>query len=386
MNTFNKQKLFVLLCLATLLFFSGCSDDDAYDNNLTLSQALRFMLNQTIVEYQAPGAVLSIRYEDGSTFIYAAGLADQEALTPLTSQHLFRIGSVTKTITASAVLMLYQQGLLGLDESVESIVPGLIPVFGDQITVRMLLNHTSGLEDYVGCPYEGDYFFTAIVDGPTRSWTPQELVQVALDCGPADTPGSSFLYSNTNYIILGLIIEAVSGQDYENYIQGNIFDALGMQHSLVPVATGFPDIFTHGYFEKNSDGMLYDYSIQSPTAVWSAGNVISTPADLLIWAEALSRGTLLTQDAFEQQFTLVDMGEEGGGVAMYGLGVLVAGQDIGHNGSVPGYQTQMFATQGMLCAVYTNCYYQTKANVSQVIFENAKEIIESYDKQGKTGS
>ncbi|MBI9075717.1 MAG: beta-lactamase family protein [Desulfatibacillum sp.] len=379
MPAFSKKRLFTLLCLVFLILFTACSDDDGFEG-YSLPQALRHMLNEVIVTYQAPGAAMAIRYEDGSVFSYASGLADRKTQTPLTPQHLFRIGSASKTVTASAVLILYQQGLLSLDGAVESILPGLIPVYGNQITVRMLLNHTSGLEDYVACPYEGSFFFYVLIDQPTRSWTPQELVAISLDCGLNAPPGQTFLYSNTNYILLGLIIEAVSGQNYEDFIQTNIFDVLGMQNSVVPVQTGFPGDFAHGYFERDKDGLLYDYSIQSPTAVWAAGSIISTPADLLVWVEALTTGRLLTQDAFDQQFQLVDMGEEGGGVAMYGLGILAAGNDIGHNGSVLGYQTQMFTTRGVHIVVYTNCYYQTKDNVSQVIFEKAKEILEAYGK------
>ncbi|SHL45973.1 D-alanyl-D-alanine carboxypeptidase [Desulfatibacillum alkenivorans DSM 16219] len=373
-----KFKIIFLMGIAIFIFSIGCSDDNDLEP-YPLPLALQRMVNEVIVQYQAPGAALAIRYADGSTFSYAAGMADLETQTPLTPQHLFRIGSVTKTVTACGVLMLYQQGFFGLDDSVESILPGLIPVDGDQITVRMLLNHTSGLEDYVACPYEGDYFFTAIVDDPTRAWTPEELVQVAVDCGLADTPGQSFLYSNANYIILGLIIETVSGQNYEDFVQDNIFDALGMQNTLSPVQTGFPGDFAHGYFEKDSDGLLYDYSIQSPSAVWAAGNVISTPADLLIWAEALSSGALLTQDAFDQRFIPVNMHVDDHPEATYGLGVLVEGPEEGHNGSVPGYQTQLFAVNGVYFAVYTNCYYQTKNNVSQVIYDKAKEILQVYD-------
>ncbi len=367
------NKLLSLLIILIIMTFPGCNDDDI--TVTSLPHALKAMLQDVIQTYQAPGAALSIKFPDGSIITQAVGFADPENQIPLSPKHLFRIGSATKTMTATAVLILYQRGLLSLDATVESVLPGLIPVHGHQITVRMLLNHTSGLTDYVGAPYEGSHFFYVLVDNPTRSWTPEELVTISLDDGLESPPGETFHYSNTNYVALGLIMEAISGQSAEEFITENIIQAIGLENTTIPIGTGFPDDFAHGYFERDKDGVLYDFSIQSPAAVWTAGNIISTPEDLRIWVEALTSGELLTQDAHDQQFQLVDMGEEGGGVGMYGLGVLFAGEDAGHNGSVPGYQTQMFTSNGVHIAIYTNCYYQTKDNVSKVIIDKTKEII-----------
>ena len=367
----------LLLAVLILSGTTGCSDGDQPISSL-VSFRLTGMLDEVVSECQAPGAALAVKLPDGSVIFNTAGYADLETLKPLTCDHLFRIGSASKTITAVAVLTLYQEGLLSLDAGVEDILPGMIPEYGNDVTVRMLLNHTSGLNDYVSCPFEGRYFFHVLIDQPTRYWSPQDLVDIAVDCGLANPPGQKFMYSNTNYILLGMIIEAISGQRFETYIQTHIFDVLGMSRSLVPVDNGFPAAFAHGYYEKDGDGMLHDYSIRDPSAVWAAGNMISDPSDLLVWVEALPTGTLLDDDAFEQQLQLVDIGEETGG-AMYGLGILVADGAVGHNGSVLGYQTQMFARNGSFIVIYTNCYYQTQNNISQIIFERATDILDDYD-------
>jgi len=364
------------LCLPLVFHFllAGCFDSDhptPDTRNLKLSR----MLDSVVEEYNAPGAVLAVKFLDESVFFHASGYADTVNSEPLTPEHLFRIGSPSKSVTASAVLLLYQQGLLSLDDSVETILPGIIPMYGDDITVRMLLNHTSGLKDYVGCPYENSYFWYVLIDDPIRSWTPKELVDIAVACGIADTPGDSFLYSNTNYILLGMIIEAVSGQSFEDYVHTNIFDALNMTNSSVPLQNGFPGDFARGYYEKDENGLLYDYSIQNPSALWAAGNMISTPADLLIWAEALDRGYLLDDDAYYHQFQLVEIGEDAG----YGLGVLVDADGSGHNGSVLGYQIQMFVRKGAIIVIYTNCYYETQDNVSWVIYEKTADILDGIE-------
>jgi D-alanyl-D-alanine carboxypeptidase len=366
----------LFLALLILACTTGCSGSDQAASAVISSRLTR-MLNDVVFQYRAPGAALAVKLPDGSVSFNTAGYADRDTLEPLASHHLFRIGSTSKTITAVAVLTLYQEGLLSLDASVETILPGVVPEYGDKITVRMLLNHTSGLKDYVSCPFEESYFFYVLVDQPTRYWSPVDLVDIAVDCGLDDAPGQRFIYSNTNYILLGMIIEAISGQRFESYVQTHIFDVLGMSHSLVPVDNGFPDEFAHGYYEKEGDGVLYDYSIQDPSAVWSAGNMISTPSDLLVWVQALANGTLLNEDAFEQQFQLVNIGGEPGG-AMYGLGVLVADGAVGHNGSVLGYQIQMFARNGSFIVIYTNCYYETQDNISQIIFERTTDILDDY--------
>ncbi len=138
---------FSLIFFIFLLVITGCSDHDSNENRF--SEPLKLMLNDVIETYQAPGASMAIKYKDGSVFTYAAGLSDKEENKPLTPGHPFRIGSASKTVTASAVLLLYQRGRLSLDAAIESILPGQLPGYGDRITVRMLLNHTSSLEDYV---------------------------------------------------------------------------------------------------------------------------------------------------------------------------------------------------------------------------------------------
>ncbi len=368
-----NKLLLVLLVLAGIV---NCRDNDLSVSDI-INYRLKSMLDETVSEYQAPGAAMAVKLPDGTTHYFASGYADNNTKEPLTPDHLFRIGSTSKTITAVAVLILYQDGLLSLDDSVESILPGIIPEYGDDITIRMLLNHTSGLEDYVSCPFEDSYFFYVLRDNPERSWTPEELVAIAVDCGLADTPGQTFMYSNTNYILLGMIIEAVSGQSFEDYIQAHIFDVLDMPQSSVPVENGFEDDFAHGYYERDEDGVLYDYSIQNPSAVWAAGNMISSPADLLVWVEALTSGDLLGDDAFDQQLQMVSLGEEAGG-AMYGLGILAADDALGHNGSVLGYQIQMFERKGAYIVIYTNCYFETQDNISQIIFDRTGDILDDY--------
>jgi len=372
MNGVTKLILRVL-SLTLLLLLSAC--DNGLDNTppKTQLELLREMLDEVVTEYDAPGASMAIKLGDGTLFSLSTGFADRENEIPLETDQYFRVGSATKTFTAKAALLLYQDGLFQLDDSVESLLPDLeefSSLHGSGITVRMLMNHTSGLADYVGVPYGDTYPFYMMIDDPLREWTPEALVEISVDYGLQSVPGEAFSYSNTNYILLGLIIEKLSGQNYAAFVKKRLIDPLGLEHTFVPESEAFSGDYAHGYFEKDSDGKLYDYSAQSPTAVWSAGNIVSTVPDLLIWLESLLGGELLSDEIRDEQFDF----EVADGFG-YGLGVASMGGALGHNGTVFGYQTQMFEFSGSYFVIYTNCYYQSKDNVSNVIFNRAKEIF-----------
>jgi len=324
-------------------------------------------------EYNVPGMAMAIRFPDGSALRHAAGVADLKTREPLTVEHHFRIGSATKTFTAAAILLLYQEKLLDLDAPVETLLPDLEDynsLRGSGITVRMLLRHESGLQDYIAGMYDGEHVGDILMREPTRTWDPQELVRVAVDMGMATEAGEAFDYSNTNYILLGLIIEEISGKTYEQFVQEEILDSLGLENTIVPVSTGLPNPYAHGYLEKDADNLLYDYTEQHPSGVWSAGNIISTTTDLLSWLEVLINGPLLHPAVREEQF---DFGSSG-----YGLGVARLDEAVGHNGTVMGYQVWMVTDKGASFVIYNNCYYlQEKiGHVSEILHNRIQKTLE----------
>lgn len=343
------------------------------NSSTSRANELKIMLSKIIAEFDAPGASMAIKFQDGSDFQHATGTADTTNGNPLRIRDYFRIGSATKTFTAIATLLLYQENFLNLDDTVESILPDLTeftPMHGNGVTVRMLLNHTSGLGDYVTLP-EHNQFLDRIIAAPEKNWSPEELVAISVAHGLISVPGATFNYSNTNYILLGLIIEKRSNMDYETFVTNRLLEPLQLQHTFVPLNTGYPGNYAHGYLEKDGDRVLYDYSIQSPTTVWAAGNIISTVSDLLIWLESLMEGGLLQKEVKNEQFDF-PLDDNGNG---YGLGVAAISHAFGHNGTVLGYQTWMFKYQNVYFVIYTNCFYGTKDNLAQAIFERAKKII-----------
>ncbi len=175
----------------------------------------------------APGAIVGVQTPEG-TWTAAYGLADPEAGTPMEVEMYTRIGSVTKTFTGTVIMQLEEQGLLSLDDAIDQYVDD-IPN-GDRITLRMLADMTSGLASYTRSTAFTDVLFSA----PETVWTPEEVLEIGLDESPIFEPGAEFDYSNTNTILLGMVIEEVTGEPVEDVFQELIFDPLGLDDTSWP--------------------------------------------------------------------------------------------------------------------------------------------------------
>jgi len=248
-----------------------------------------------VVETGAPGVVALVR-SGPQTWQGASGLGDLGAKRPARAGDRFRIGSVTKSFVATVALQLVGEGKLGLDDHLERWLPGLVPN-GDDITVRQLLNHTSGLYDY-----------TDDLPEPPRPFQPRELVAIATDHRPLFAPGTRFSYSNTNYILAGLVIERVTGQRLAAQLQQRIFQPLDLGDTELPVteqALASPSI--HGYAPREkgwrvTDGPagLLDVTEMDPSWAWAAGAMVSTTSDLARFYQALLSASCSTPSSCRQ--------------------------------------------------------------------------------------
>lgn len=340
---------------------------------------LQNLMDEVMADFDNPGMAMAIKFPDGSVVQHASGYADPESEELLSMDHFFRIGSVSKTITATAVLLLCQDGEFTLDDTIETLLPELSSfsstgiMYGKGVTVRSLLQHTSGLDDYVEGEYDGVKVFNLMKENRLREWQPETLVQIGVDMGLLAGVGERFSYSNTNYILLGLLIEKYGG-GYEQFVQARIIDVLGLDNTLSPTTSEFPGRFAHGYLERDYDGKLYDYSLQHPSGVWSAGNIISTPSDVLQWLEALIEGDLLTPSMKAEQFNMEYFPDAR---ISYGLGVASFDGAVGHNGTVLGYQTWMTHYRGTYFVIYNNSYFLSSGtcHISLTLFERMKSVL-----------
>jgi D-alanyl-D-alanine carboxypeptidase len=298
-------------------------------------------LAQRIVAAGMPGAVVYVRDRTGVRAA-AAGRADLRKKTPLSPAMSFRVGSITKSFVATVVLQLIGEGKLSLADTLDHWLPGVVPA-GPQITVRELLNHTSGIANYTS----EVTFAAALVAMPLRVWTPLELVSFVDGRPPLFAPGTVWYYSNTNFILLGLIVERITGRPLGDELRDRIFQPLGLAHTALPTAAAsMPNPFAHGYLLPNN-GLIpvrtyRDVTAWNPSWAWAAGAVVSTADDLARFYGALLSGDLLKPELLAAMEDTVPMTTDPGGPG-YGLG-LIHDADVtacsdtwGHDGAVPGY-------------------------------------------------
>jgi D-alanyl-D-alanine carboxypeptidase len=287
-----------------------------------------------------PGAA-GLARRGGQVITAASGAADVATGRPMAAADRFRVGSITKTLVATVVLQLAGEHRLRLSDSIARWLPGLVPN-GQDITVRELLQHTSGLYNYTDDPG----FLRAFRADPARVWQPQALIRIAVAHPPLFPPGT-FGYSNTDYVLLGLIIQAATGQPLGRELQDRIFVPLGMRHTSLPFAQVIPPSpYAHGYLLGLPGGPL-DLTRVSPSWAWAAGAVVSTAADLARFYTALLTGRILPSPLLHQMLTTVP--DEPAGIR-YGLGIFSlqtpCGTAWGHNGDFPGYFSNALTTLG----------------------------------------
>lgn len=312
--------ILLLGCTRPLPPLDGPWDAVDADTAATLQSALE----AARAEQGMPGLAMAVAFrEEHTLWVGTDGLADVEAGRAWVPDDTFRIGSVTKTFTTAAVFQLVEEGVLGLDDPIEAWVPG----FYAGPTLRHLLGHSSGIPSY---NYIGDF-------DASQPWTPTALVQWAVDHESAlhFEPGTQFEYSNTNYILLGLAIEAATGQSYEDVVNERFLAPLHLDATVL-AHSGDPAPTVRSY---DADGVDVTGDAD-PSMGWAAGGLVSTPADLALWQLALHE-SVLSAESWEAMTT--PGGLTGPEESEYGLGAFHEGDgtlDIyGHTGGIAGYAT-----------------------------------------------
>ncbi|WP_435970421.1 serine hydrolase domain-containing protein [Streptomyces sp. Qhu_M48] len=286
-----------------------------------------------------PAALASVRGEDGRTRTYTAGVGDLATGAKVPRDGQMRAGSNTKTFVAVVVLQLVAEGRIGLDADIDTYLPGLVRgegIDGRNITVRQLLQHTSGLPEY------GDHISDDVL--PHRYFEPRDLVDIALKEKAVFEPGKRWSYSNTNYVLAGLIVQKVTGRPLAEEIDRRVVQRVGLRHTYFPAPGDrtLREPHPKGYREMTAEGPLVDSTRIDPSAGWAAGQMISTDSDLNRFFTSLLRGDLLDKARLAEMRTTVPVGDTG---AHYGLGLMsrklsCGGVYWGHGGDILGYETR----------------------------------------------
>jgi D-alanyl-D-alanine carboxypeptidase len=322
-----------------------------------------------------PGAVVLVAMPDRETWTGAFGIADREAGTPMRTDMRLRVGSVTKTFTATVVLQLVDEGRLSLDDTLAALLPDAADLpHAEAITLRQILNMRSGVFNYTEHPG----LFGTVPGNEDRVWTPAELVDIARQHDAYFAPGSDFHYSNTNYILLEMIVERATGNAFGDELRRRVLDPLGLTATTLPTTPDMPEPFAHGYGgdpalmnpERDpeaedidptpasqtddtapSDGAsepaspvkidlaaLRDSTRFPPSLAAGAGAIVSTVEDLDRWIDAMLDGWSLTPETqaarMAMEPTPANEAESAGG---YGLGIMQQEDVTGHGGGILGY-------------------------------------------------
>lgn len=358
------------LCFAALLIAGAAQADAPLDERI--DKALK-----PFFRADAPGATVIVMKDGAPVFRKAYGMADVDKNTPMQPEMQLRLGSITKQFTAVAILMLAEQGKLSLQDDVTRFLPDY-PSGGKHITIERLLQHTAGVPNY-----------TAMMNfGLTsdRDRSVQQMIDYFKDERLDFEPGERWAYSNSGYILLGAVIEKVSGTTYADFIAKNIFEPLGMQdtayegheRSAKRRVAGYREGFLSGYRQAEKVSMTQPYA---------AGAVVSTVDDLARWDEAVSSGKLLNAESWKQAFTPCPL--PNGVKCSYGLGwqlgTMRGHRMAAHAGDIPGFNAEAIRLPDdkVFVAVLGNSN-RNMLNTDRVAFTAAAIAVNSPFPQQKT--
>jgi D-alanyl-D-alanine carboxypeptidase len=293
-----------------------------------------------------PGAIVGIWQDGRAPYVRAFGVRDVATGGPMATDLHMRIGSNSKAFTVTALLILVDRGALALNDPIDRYVEG-VPG-GETITLRHLAQMRSGLYNYA------DDTIKDMARQPSREWTPRELLDVAFKHPPEFAPGTAFDYCNTNTVLLGLVIEKVSGRSLASFIDENILKPEGLTHTVFPAGAEMPEPHSRGYF-KMPDGKLVDATDWNPSWGWASGNMISTLYDMRTWTRDLALGKLISPAMRLERGQFLPAPQEGEG-SLYGLALENQNGWIGHNGNILSYMVYPYylPSEGITMVVMLN--------------------------------
>jgi D-alanyl-D-alanine carboxypeptidase len=365
-----RKHALAALALMAVLATSACAGSTAAAQNGTATvsstpgkpdyaAALEGQITKTMKKNAIPGAIALVLSPSRGDWSSTFGTAELGADVPMSLHDYFRIGSNTKTMTSTVILQLVEEGKLSLDDPISKFrpdVPG-----GENITIADLSEMRSGLYSYTFDPA-----FNATLDSdPSKAWTPDELLSIAFSHPANSAPGVKFDYSNTNIVLLGVVIQQLTGMSASEAFEKRIFEPLGLDHTSLPADTdsAIPENHPEGYqFGTNVQtidsyavppaqlpdalsGILkpLDQTNANPSWAWTAGGAISTPHDLAVYVKALVGGGLLDDATQTLRLDSIQPMAAGGPTGVgYGLGIAQFAPGIlGHDGQLPGYSTFM---------------------------------------------
>jgi D-alanyl-D-alanine carboxypeptidase len=321
---------------------------DAPDDCVPIREALELAAHDFVQLHGVPGIVVAASTPACPSVAAASGLADLARQVPMDSEHRLGMGSNSKSFVAALMLLLQEEGTIDLDDPLGDYVATTDVPDADIITIRQLMTHRSGLADF----QSNTAFVDALMAEPGRVWEPMELVTYAVELGPLFAPGQGWTYANTNYILVGIVAEQVTGEPLGTTLRERVLEPVGLHATYLDGEEMIEGELARGYYMGlDVTGYLH------PSWAWASGAMVTTADDLATYMDALLRGSLLNDVSKNE---LVDWVSTGGTpIAHYGLGLFLQHRDVGtivgHNGGIPGYKAAMgyrFGTDDIVVALF----------------------------------
>jgi D-alanyl-D-alanine carboxypeptidase len=366
----RRSAIFTVLLLALA---ARCAPAQTVDPiSADLRSRIDRIVEQVLESTGVPSASVAVVQHGKLVYAHAYGFArlatDSDPAIQATSEMRYSIGSISKQFTAAAVLLLQEQGKLSIDDPVGKYIPGLTR--GDEVTIRQILSHTSGYQDY----WPEDYVMTPMLQPETAQQILDTWAKKPLDF----EPGTQWQYSNTNYVIAGRIIEIVSGEPLFQFLTEHIFRPLGMTAVWNSDANQLMSPDAIAYY-RHALGPLRPAPKEGAGWMFAAGELAMTAHDLALWDESLLAGSILSAESYKSMFTEVKL-KSGKGTG-YGLGVFVRSRtghrSVEHSGEVSGFvsDNEVLIDDGTAVAVLTN---QDAVAAASTIVQLAASLVAGY--------
>ncbi|MDD4955058.1 MAG: serine hydrolase, partial [Candidatus Omnitrophica bacterium] len=299
----------------------------------TIKQVMDKIVNDTVKEKNIPGAIVAVWSPSVGVWVKTVGESDIGSGKSMHDKKKVRIGSVSQTFLSSLLLLLADDKKINLDDPVKKYLP-FVPN-GENITVKQLANNTSGIFDYM----EDENFLPQVYKKPLTEYQPIELVNIAFKHEPYFAPGKGWHLSNTNFILLGMIMEQVTLEKIDDLIRLRVINKIGLRNTSFAVSPFMEGDYSRGYTEKQKSNIPQDITLLDPSCMWAAGAIISDTEDLALWAKALYKGSYITDKMRQARFNWIETGRPD---LKYGLGIKKLGEFIGYDGGIPGYSCVMY--------------------------------------------
>jgi D-alanyl-D-alanine carboxypeptidase len=343
MHRFRRGLLAAAIAAALVIVLAGLAYRVRSDTVISAGAGLPQMVERWRERAGVPAVTLAVDAPGRPLILTAAGTGLRDGGPPITVDAQFRVASITKLFVATVVLQLAQEGRLRLDDTLEQYVPSFPG--GDRITLRHLLNHTSGVPDFE----LADHFGEGLLADRQRRWRTDEILALVANARPDFAPGTRYRYSNTGYVLLGEVIGALTGSTWAAEVRRRIINPLHLQHTHIAGAEPVPGGVLPGYFDTDNDGDEENIETGRPwpsleTAEGSAGAIVSTAGDLAVFGGALFRGRLLSPQSLRD---MLAEGPHHPRNSNYGLGVEISRPDYrttvwGHGGALPGFRSTLW--------------------------------------------